>query len=976
MRIIQLNLNHCEAAQCLLEKTVQEQNADVVLLSEPYKNDDSTTWKCDITGTSAIWSVSGNPITDSMTTNKGGFVRGAVCGITLYSCYIPPRIDIEEFKVILSTIVVDAAGRNNILIVGDFNAWATEWGSSRTNARGREILEAFASLDIILLNMGNQQTFSRNGGGSVIDISFASFNIASRIKWQLSSIYTHSDHNAIIIEIEQTTTMCTSKQLAQINGWKTNVFDQEMFNACMEAITLESCPNKAAEKFMRKITNACDMSMKKRRQGNQRKPVYWWTDEIAQLRKECIRSRRKFTRTRGRPDNYIHHENMRNAKKAIKTAISQRKRACFLEICDDLDNNPFGLAYKIVTKKLKSSTGVQQSDPAVLEGIVRHLFPQQKPTAWSRSSNVIQTEFPEVTAEEIQLAAKKLQLKKAPGPDGVPNMIIKEMAHTFPAYIVELFNLCLRCAVFPKIWKIQKLVLLPKNGKPLDDPSSYRPICLIDTFGKLLESVICSRLQNFIELSNGLSVSQFGFRKNLSTVDAINQVVETAQKAIKGKTYKNDYCLIVTLDVKNAFNTANWDRIVNALQELNAPKYLVEIIKDYFRERVLTYNTSSGLAQYNVSGGVPQGSVLGPLLWNIMYDGVLRLDLPGCSKIIGFADDIVLIVTASTLDETQTVADAGICKIRHWLCTMGLALAEHKTEAVLITSRKVAEYIDIQVGDCKIKTKEKLKYLGVIIDNRLSFKSHIEYIREKSNKSCTSLCRVMPNTRGPRFLRRKILAEVVKSVILYASPIWADCLKYKTYTHSISAVYRTTALRVCCAYRTVSDEAAFVVGGLIPIDLLAKERKLVYEKKLSAQEARDRSLSEWQTRWSTSTKSRWTYELIPNIKNWMDRKYGDVDFYVTQFLTGHGCFREYLNRFGLKESAACPYCYAPLQNARHVFFDCPRFDNERGLLNAQLSDRISVERITQIMVGSQAHWDSIANYVKLVLLELRRNSLE
>ena len=457
-------------------------------------------------------------------------------------------------------------------------------------------------------------------------------------------------------------------------------------------------------------------------------------------------------------------------------------------------------------------------------------------------------------------------------------------------------------------------------------------------------------------------------------MDAIAKVVKTAQNAITAKRCKNGYCLIVTLDVKNAFNTANWNHIVNSLLKLNVPEYLVEIIKDYFSDRILTYHTDNGRATYNVTGGVPQGSVLGPLLWNVMYDGVLKLELPGTSEIIGFADDIALIVTANNLDETKAVADAGISLIKSWLSAMNLALAEHKTEAVLITSQKVEEFIHIQVGECAIRTQKQLKYLGVILDNRLSFKPHIEYIREKANKTCTSLCRVMPNTRGPRYLRRRILAEVVKSVILYASPIWADCLKYKTYTQSISSVYRRTALRVCCAYRTVSDEAALVVAGMIPIDLLAKERQLLYEKKLTAQEARERSLSEWQTRWSTSTKSRWTYTLIPDIKSWIERKHGDVDFYLTQFLTGHGCFREYLNRFRLKTSAQCSYCNEQSQTARHVFFVCPKFDIERGTLSRQLSDRVSIDNIMHKMLGSQAHWDSVAKYVTSVLLELRRDS--
>ena len=151
----------------------------------------------------------------------------------------------------------------------------------------------------------------------------------------------------------------------------------------------------------------------------------------------------------------------------------------------------------------------------------------------------------------------------------------------------------------------------------------------------------------------------------------------------------------------------------------------------------------------------------------------------------------------------------------------------------------------------------------------------------------------------------------------------------------------------------------------------------MFKKKSSQQEAREKTLEKWQSRWESSSKGRWTYNLIPNLKNWLERKHGDVDYYLTQFLSGHGGFKQYLHRFGLDDRPFCPFCTDDsIQDSRHVFFVCPRFDIERGLLNTQLSDRISVERITQIMVGSQAHWDSIAKYVKLILLELRRNFLE
>ena len=119
------------------------------------------------------------------------------------------------------------------------------------------------------------------------------------------------------------------------------------------------------------------------------------------------------------------------------------------------------------------------------------------------------------------------------------------------------------------------------------------------------------------------------------------------------------------------------------------------------------------------------------------------------TKIVGFADDIALVITASSLEETSLIADASVRAIKKWLTSMCLTLADHKTEAVLITSRKCEEFITIKVGDCDITTKKQLKYLGVMIDNRLSFHQHLEYEAKEAMTITTSLCRILPNTRSP-----------------------------------------------------------------------------------------------------------------------------------------------------------------------------------------------------------------------------------
>jgi len=176
-----------------------------------------------------------------------------------------------------------------------------------------------------------------------------------------------------------------------------------------------------------------------------------------------------------------------------------------------------------------------------------------------------------------------------------------------------MYSQCLREGLFPDMWKLQKLVLIPKAGKPSEEASSYRPICLIDALGKVFERLICTRLEEAISSGGGLSPHQYGFRKCFSTTDTIRKVADIASKAKEGTRWKGSkqYCLIATLDVKNAFNTADWRSILDAPHAFGVPEYLRVIVSNYFCDREPRYFTSEGPASYSISAGVPQGSVLG-----------------------------------------------------------------------------------------------------------------------------------------------------------------------------------------------------------------------------------------------------------------------------------------------------------------------------------------------------------------------------
>lgn len=979
MKVVQINLNHCEAAQDLLQQSVRELKADVAIVCEQYRNLDKRIWVSDVSNRAAVWVCGNHPLQETGNSTVSGFVRAKVNGIHMYSCYAHPSASIEEFKTFLDQLTNDARSRSPLLIAGDFNAWAIEWGSRETNIRGTALLEALACLPVVLMNNGNTPTFRRGNATSIIDLTFISNCLVDTgVIWKVSDQYTHSDHQIIVFELlDRKSQRNPSKYSREPVGWKSKAFDEKILHLMMEDIVLLGTANNKATQLMDYIIRACDAAMPRRILDNRRKPVFWWNDEISELRKKCFSARRQYQRA-SRLENPALRQRYCNARSELKRAIKLSKRKCFQELCEEVERDVWGRPYRLVMNKFRSSHTTPPTCPDILDNIVKHLFPQQ-PENMLEITDSEKIDVPPVTRDDVLKACSRVGNNKAPGPDNIPNIALKAAVRSNPDRFSEVFTACMKEGIFPTKWKEQRLVLLPKSDKPPGEPSSYRPICLLDTAGKILERIVCDRLQEAIVKAGDLAEHQYGFRKARSTIDAIKHVVDIAQEAISGSRWlhgSKKYCAVVTLDVKNAFNTASWSCIINALIRMKIPEYLLRVIVSYFKQRTLKYKTDNGTKTYVVTGGVPQGSVLGPTLWNVMYDGVLRLPIPNEAQVVGFADDIAVVVVAKHKEEIVEICNRTVRCIQQWLASAGLKLAEHKTEAVLITSRKRVETITLEIGAQRIVTQPAIRYLGVMIDSRLSYKTHLGTASERASRVNTALARIMPNTRGARQGKRVLLASVVTSTLLYGAPIWANAVKQKTFSRRLESVQRLSALRVVCAFRTVSDDAVCVLAGMPPIDILAMERQTTYlrrghgPKKEIRRTAQAESMTVWQGRWDESTKGRWTYRLIPSIERWLNRKHGDVDYHLTQFLTGHGCFRAYLFKYKHEDSPECPVCIGTVETAEHVFFECPRFNEEINIISPS-GYQLTPDNVVDFMLESEDGWNAVSVTVTRITKILR-----
>ncbi|KAH8269309.1 hypothetical protein KR018_002319, partial [Drosophila ironensis] len=191
-----------------------------------------------------------------------------------------------------------------------------------------------------------------------------------------------------------------------------------------------------------------------------------------------------------------------------------------------------------------------------------------------------------------------------------------------------------------------------------------------------------------------------------------------------------------------------------------------------------------------------------------IYNGIIKIIKPRDTELHCFADDVS--ITAKTLPGLQANCNDTIRAATGWLESVGLKIAAHKTEVVLLRSRKAVEKLQITVGGIHLESANSLKYLGVLIDHRLSFSEHLKYASRKVAMATTVLARLMSNTGGPKMPARRLLVSVAKATLLYAAPIWNSVTKRTSYLKEARAVYRTMALRLIRGFRTISEDVALV----------------------------------------------------------------------------------------------------------------------------------------------------------------------
>lgn len=392
------------------------------------------------------------------------------------------------------------------------------------------------------------------------------------------------------------------------------------------------------------------------------------------------------------------------------------------------------------------------------------------------------------TEDEVFEMLYNLDTSKASGPDGISGMMLKHTASSIGPILTKLFNLSITTGKVPTAWKMSAVVPIPKS-KDSADPSNYRPISLLSVCSKMLERHISNILAMHLSNVCPISGNQWGFTPKKSTTTALLSVVHDWHQHLE---QGNEVCTVF-FDLHKAFDSVPHQPLIHKLEELGVDKYLLKWISNYLTERkqqvVVNGETSSALP---VTSGVPQGSVLGPLLFIFYVDGVESVTLSD-GTVVMFADDMVLYRPIHA-HEDYLLLQRDINAIASWIARLHLQFSENKCKYMILSRKRSGTTPPaILLNDLPLQRVSEYKYLGVYISSDLSWSLHISTICNKARKLVGMFHRRFFSIMDVS-TNQQLYVSYIRPHLEYACQVWDPHMKKDI--EALEAVQKF-ALRAC-----------------------------------------------------------------------------------------------------------------------------------------------------------------------------------
>lgn len=699
----------------------------------------------------------------------------------------------------------------------------------------------------------------------------------------------------------------------------------------------------------------------------------------------------------------VHIEIFRNARRDAKSSFRKARSKFFNDISEKLLNPTTNNKAYWKLNKLVYGDKTCKSIPDLLDGtslktdswdkamLFNKFFSEQCSLPDGSDADPLPTFSPvtesslssiTTTAEEVRKLLRNLNVSKASGPDGISNRILRGCADTLCYPLSRLFNLSLQTGVFPHCWKLSNIVPIhKKNDRQV--VSNYRPVSLLCTISKVLERIVHSRLYTYCSENNLLTEKNSGFKPVDSTVNQLTSITHRIYQALDNK---QDACLVF-LDISKAFDRV-WHRgLVFKLRQFGVNGTLLNWFSSYLNNRsqqvIINGTTSEPLF---ITAGVPQGSILGPLLFLIYINDLVE----GIQCDVNmFADDTFLFDTYTDPLLSSVRINQDLNTILRWGNIWKVMFNALKTYYMLISRKQQpSHYPNPTFNNIPIEKTECHKHLGLYFTSNFSWSEHINRTIVKASKRL----HLMNSVR--LLLPRRSLCSLYKTMILpileYCNVIYDNCTLRDSL--ALDNVQRRAALICTGAYRHTSNESLLAELGWQPLYIRRQTHKLIllfkivhsltpaYLRRLLHQPAetpyglRNRTNASLPVPYSrlSSTKNAFAHSAIKawnslpepirscqllctfkqlllselykqsNVK-FLPKLYsflplGNATVYHCRLRLGLSALNSHRFSYNFIANKSCPKCNSECENVQHYLFSCPAYAAPRTVLMESLSN--------------------------------------
>ena len=418
---------------------------------------------------------------------------------------------------------------------------------------------------------------------------------------------------------------------------------------------------------------------------------------------------------------------------------------------------------------------------------------EESPYSYVRPNTSAPFDLYPVTSEEISNIIKSLKLTKT-DVNEISVKLFKKYHTYFLTHLCEIINLCFSTGIFPKCLKSAVIIPIFKNKGLSTDISNYRPIALLPFISKIFERCIFNRLTDYATFCNLIPPTQFGFRKGKSTKDALIFITERIYDTFnRGQGAFN---VNIFIDFKQAFDTIDHTILLNKLSWYGITGKNNDLISNYLSDRFQSVRIGNSLSPpLAITKGVPQGSILGSLLFLFFIT-----DLSNVSDIftsVLFADDLDLNIECNNIEQCNQLCNQELQKIFSWSNANKLSINFGRNKSYYIVhsySNLEANSFNIQINNHNLENMSEAKYLGVIIDSKLKYDKHINFISEKISKSIGVLYK-LNKLKIPKSVLKQIYYSLIYSILNYNICSYAGT--YEAHTNRL-LILQKRAIRLIC----------------------------------------------------------------------------------------------------------------------------------------------------------------------------------